>query len=141
MRARKYNKKIEIWQTTTVIDGYGGGGVQSTKLASVWCEFITLDALIRTTDIGQTDTNNKLIIKVRKTPTIKYMSRNTFFIYRGIEYIIQGTPINIGFEDRELQLTLVGKSATPLVEVSYLQDGSGNFIQDGEGNLIITPNA
>jgi hypothetical protein len=108
MRARKYNKKIEIWQTTTVIDGYGGGGVQSTKLASVWCELITLDALIRTTDIGQTDTNNKLIIKVRKTPTIDYTSKNTFFVYRNVSYNIQGTPINIGFEDRELQLTLVG---------------------------------
>tara|TARA_R110000851_G_scaffold311662_1_gene471928 strand:- start:244 stop:591 length:348 start_codon:yes stop_codon:yes gene_type:complete len=112
MRARKYNKKIEIWQTSTVSDGYGGGGVTSTRLTSVWCKFITNDALLRSTDIGQTETSNKLMLKVRKNPNINYNSKNMYFVYRNIEYMIQGTPINIGFEDRELQLTLIGKATT-----------------------------
>jgi SPP1 family predicted phage head-tail adaptor len=139
MRARKYNKKIDIWQTTTIADGYGGGGGSSSLLTSVWCKFITNDAILRSTDIGQTETNDKLMLKVRKNTNINYNSKNMFFIYRNREYMIQGTPINIGFEDRELQITLIGKGATASTLTSNIQDGNGNNIQDGNGNNIITP--
>ena len=110
MRARKYNKRLEVWQTAPLDDGFGGETASETLLSSTWCKFITLDRLSRSTDFGVTDTTDTLIIQLRKRNDLTYTSKNQFFKYRGLKYIIQGTPINVGFEDREIQITLKQES-------------------------------
>lgn len=110
MRARKYTKKIEVWQTTKVSDGFGGNGVTTELLSSTWCEILTPDKLIRNTDFGVTDTANTIIVRLRKRNDLPYNSVNQFFVYRGDKYLLQGTPINVGFEDREIQITLTRES-------------------------------
>jgi len=106
MRARKYTKKIEVWQTTKVSDGFGGNGVTNELLASSWCEILTPDKLMRNTDFGVTGTANTIIARLRKRNDLPYNSVNQFFVYRGDKYLLQGAPINVGFEDREIQITL-----------------------------------
>ena len=110
MRARKYTKKIQVWQTTKVSDGFGGNGVTNELITSTWCEIITLDKLYRNTDFGVTDTANTIVIRLRKRNDLTYNSLNQFFKYRGEKYLLQGTPINVGFEDREIQITLTRES-------------------------------
>lgn len=106
MRARKYNKKVELWQTSLVSDGFGGSGVSPNLLKSIWCKFITLDRISRSTDLGLTETTNTLIIQLRKRSDFDFNSETMFFKYRGDNYMIQSEPINVGFEDREIQITL-----------------------------------
>ena len=118
MRARKYNKKIELWQTSRVEDGYGGNYTSDILITSTWCQIITLDRLSRSTDVGITDTNDTLIIKLRKRNDLTYNSLNQFFVYRNEKYLIQGTPINIGFEDREIQITLIRLSNKEASEIT-----------------------
>lgn len=105
-RARKYNKKIELWQTTDVFDGYSGYATTSTLIDNVWCEISTNNSTYRDTDFGKTETTNKIVVKLRKRNDIDYVSKNLFFKYRGNIYTIVSEPININFEDREIQIVL-----------------------------------
>lgn len=106
MRARKYNKKIAIWQTSKVSDGFGGNTIVNTLLTSTWCEIVTLNSLSRSTDFGMIDTSDTLILKLRKRNDLTYNSKIHYFVYRDEKYLMQGQPVNIGFEDREIQITV-----------------------------------
>jgi len=108
MRARGYNKQIELWQTTKVSDGFGGNGVTNELITRTWCNIKTpLNGSYRTTEEGVTDTFNSLIITLRKRNDVVYNSLNLFFKYRGDKYIINSEPINVGFEDREIQIMII----------------------------------
>ena len=105
-RARKYNKKIELWQTSDVFDGYSGNAPVSALIAQVWCEIKTNNSTYRDTDFGKTETSNRLVVKLRKRNDINYVSKNLFFKYRGHTYTIVSEPINVNFEDREIQIII-----------------------------------
>lgn len=106
MRARKYNKKVEVWQTSKVSDGFGGSTIANTKIADTWCDITTLNSLSRSTEFGIIDTSDTLILKLRKRNDLTYNSKIHYFVYRDEKYLIQGQPVNIGFEDREIQITV-----------------------------------
>jgi hypothetical protein len=110
LRARKYNKKIEIWQTAPVSDGFGGNITSETLLSSSWCKIITNPKNAnRQTDFGETETFDRLSVQLRKNVVISYDPKTMFFKYRGVEYNMVSEPVNIGFEDREVQITVVRK--------------------------------
>lgn len=124
MRARKYNKRVEIWQTTPKSNGYTvNGGTDETLITTSWCQLVTLDRINRSTDLGLIDTTNTIIIKLRKRNDINYNSINQFFKYRGLKYIIQGEPINVGFEDREIQITLTQQSNKSVEVLEPITEG------------------
>lgn len=111
MRARKYNKRIDVYQVTNVSDGFGGNGVGvPTLIARSWCKLITLNKLDRNTDVGIIDTIDTIVIQLRKRNDLDYNSKNMYFVYRSEKYIMQSEPINVGFEDREIQITLKRES-------------------------------
>jgi hypothetical protein len=108
MRARKYNKKIEVYQSAPIFDGYSGNSCSSfTLLFSAWCQIKTLDTTSKDTNVGEIVEESKLVVNLRKNSNIDYTSKGLYFKYRNIDYIVQGTPINIGFEDREIQVNLI----------------------------------
>lgn len=105
-RARKYNKRIEVWQTLPVQNEWGGSTVTPQLITTTWCELITTNTAYRSTDMGIIDTTDTITIKLRKRNDLTYNSKNQYFKYRGFKYVIQTEPINVGFEDREIQITL-----------------------------------
>tara|TARA_R110002020_G_scaffold461761_2_gene680809 strand:- start:94 stop:483 length:390 start_codon:yes stop_codon:yes gene_type:complete len=109
MRARKYNKRIEVLQTSSVSDGYGGNITSDVLLSYSWCELITTKTAYRSTDLGLIDTLDTIIIKLRHRNDLSY-NNGLFFKYRGLRYTMQTEPINIGFEDREIMITLKQES-------------------------------
>ena len=110
MRARKYNKRVELWQTAPSQNQYGGNVVTETLITRTWANIRTSNSLSRSTDFGVTDTNDTIILTLRKRNDLTYNSLNQYFKYRGYKWIIQGTRINVGFEDREIQITLKRES-------------------------------
>ena len=90
MRSRKLSKRIEIWQTSNVSDGFGGNTVAETLIASSWAEIITLNNTNRSTDIGITSATNTIKIKLRKRKDITYNSINQYIKYRGFKYYSMG---------------------------------------------------
>ena len=109
MRARGYSKQIEVWQTTPVLDGVGGSGVTATLLGKSWCSIKTPNKSYRTTAEGITETNNSLILKLRKRNDLTYNSENMYFVFRTVKYVISSEPINVGFEDRDIEIMITSE--------------------------------
>ena len=107
MRSRKLSKRIEIWQTSNVSDGFGGNTVDETFIASSWAEIITLNNTNRSTDIGITSATNTIKVRLRKRKDLTYNSINQYIKYRGFKYIIQNQPFNVGFRDDVVEILAV----------------------------------
>ena len=106
MRARGYSKQIEVWQTTPSDDGFGGDGVTASLLGKSWCDIKTPNKNYRTTAEGITDTNNIFILTLRKRNDLVYNSDNMYFVYKTVKYVISSEPVNVGFEDRDIEITI-----------------------------------
>ena len=124
MRSRKLSKRIEIWQTSNVSDGFGGNTVAETLITSSWVEIITLNDVNRSTDIGITSATNSIKVRLRKRKDITYNSINQYLKYRGFKYIIKNQPFNVGFRDDIIEIIAVKEDLrsvseiTPIVPIS-----------------------
>ena len=135
MRSRKLSKRIEIWETTNVADGFGGSTVSEGLIASSWAEIITLNDINRSTDIGITSATNTIKVRLRKRNDITYNSINQFLKYRGFRYIIKNQPFNVGFRDDRIEIIAVKEeiksvAANPIAgNVPVIGSVLINFIQ------------
>lgn len=132
--SRKYNKKIEVWQTTRGKDEFGDSLITPTLLTKTWCNIVTptnVNSSNRSTEFGLTDTSNRLVLKLRKRSDITYNSKNIYFIYRSEVYNIISEPINVNFEDSEIQITV---EKVPNNRVFEVTNGQGNQHQHQHQN-------
>jgi head-tail adaptor len=118
MSCRRKSKRVEIWQTSNVPNGFGGNSVSETLITSSWAEVITLNNTNRSTDIGITSATNTIKIKLRKRNDITYNSINQFIKYRGYKYIIQNQPFNVGFRDEEIEIIAVKQEIKTVAEIA-----------------------
>ena len=125
MRSRKLSKRIEIWQTSNVSDGFGGNTIAETLITSSWAEVITLNNTNRSTDIGITSATNTIKIKLRKRKDITYNSINQYIKYRGFKYIIQNQPFNVGFKDEVIEILAVKEELKTVNEIASFIDVFG----------------
>ena len=112
MRARKYNKQIQLWQTTIGDDGYGGSASSSEiLLTTTKCRIETFNLgskySNRSTDLGLTDTTNAIKILLRKRNDLEYSSLNQYFVYAGERYTIQNQPLDINYFGTEIEIIAV----------------------------------
>lgn len=121
MISREYNKRIEIWQTAVVDDGYGGDTVSETLIASSWAKVSSASnnarSIGRLTDLGITDPNNAIIVKLRHRNDLTYNAINQYLKYRGVKYIIQNDPTNIDFKDVDIEIIAVKEATTSVTEI------------------------
>tara|TARA_R110000787_G_scaffold10354_3_gene35217 strand:- start:259 stop:666 length:408 start_codon:yes stop_codon:yes gene_type:complete len=122
MRSRKLSKRIEIWQTSNVSDGFGGNTVAETLITSSWAEIVTLNDTNRSTDIGITSATNTIKVRLRKRNDITYNSINQYLKYRGFKYIIKNQPFNVGFKDDIIEILAVKEEIKTVNEISPIQD-------------------
>ena len=118
MRSRKLSKRIEIWQTSNVSDGFGGNTVAEILIASSWVEIITLNDVNRSTDIGITSSTNTIKVRLRKRNDITYNSINQYLKYRGFKYIIKNQPFNVDFRDDVIEIIAVKEELKSVTEIS-----------------------
>ena len=123
MRSRKLSKRIEIWQTSNVSDGFGGNTVDETLITSSWAEIITLNDVNRSTDIGITSATNSIKVRLRKRKDITYNSINQYLKYRGFKYIIQNQPFNVGFRDDVIEILAVKEELKTANEIAPILVG------------------
>ena len=123
MRSRKLSKRIEIWQTSNVSDGFGGNTVAETLIASSWAEIITLNNTNRSTDIGITSATNTIKVRLRKRNDLTYNGINQYLKYRGFKYIIQNQPFNVGFRDDVVEILAVKEELKTANEIAPILVG------------------
>lgn len=121
MISREYNKRIEIWQTSNVDNGYGGETVSETLIASSWAKVSSASnnarSVGRLTDLGITDPNNAIIVNLRHRNDLTYNAINQYLKYRGVKYIIQNDPTNIDFNDVDIEIIAVKEATTSVTEI------------------------
>tara|TARA_R110002051_G_scaffold308116_1_gene379512 strand:- start:13841 stop:14203 length:363 start_codon:yes stop_codon:yes gene_type:complete len=85
--ARKYDRLIEIWQTTNVRNEYGGTEVVTARIGGSYCKIRTLNAQ-RMIDLGLNENKLAIDIELRNRKDIDYTVRGIFFKYKGTTYNI-----------------------------------------------------
>jgi len=116
LRARSLNKRVELWGTVTVPDGFGGNTISESLLSSSWAKIETVKPSrgdLNTAN-GILDASNSIMITLRKRNDLNYNMTTMFVKYRGENYIIDSFPANIDFEDSTIKIvcTKEGNNAT-----------------------------
>jgi hypothetical protein len=107
-RARRFNKKIQIWQTEKVSDGFGGFTVSESEVASVWAKLDTLDKFkYSNKDLGTIDFANSVKVTTRDNPNLSINYKVNFIKYRGVKYTLTEVPILTNFEDNFVTFVMV----------------------------------
>lgn len=107
MRARRFRKRVELWQTESYEDGYGGNLESDYLITTIWANISTLDTKSNVSlgnDLGVSDRSNTIVITLRKRSDITYNSVNQYIKYSGYRYVIQKEPINEDFNNSYITL-------------------------------------
>jgi SPP1 family predicted phage head-tail adaptor len=102
MLARKYNKYIEIWSTSTVADGFGGNTVDTFLAFSFWANVTTKNARILNEN-GQNDNIVQTIFTIRRTSDIEFYTKSNFIKYNGLTYNIDSI-MNLDLNNIDIQI-------------------------------------
>lgn len=91
MKARFYDKRIEVWEVgQRVSDGFGGYTTgPAVLISSSWAKLKTEGLGRKAYDMGIVEFNDPLLFLVRGRNDLPYNGRNLFLMYKGSKYIIK----------------------------------------------------
>ncbi len=136
MRARQLNRKVQIWQTRKVEDGFGGSKTYNELITSSWAAVRTHKDTSRDTEVGVGDYSEKLDITMRYRNDIQYNSVTQFLTYRGVKYTFTMSPMNQDFNEAFIVLT-ASRQKTKSVEVLEPINPDANTIFINYKNRVI----
>jgi len=87
MISRQYTRKIAIYKTTTIEDGYGGNTVSDVLIGSYWAE-VKQNSAFRDNSIGKSDIKNNYSFKIRANDNLTPDIDNLSIVYRGNKYVV-----------------------------------------------------
>lgn len=87
MISRQYTKKIQIYKTTSVPDGYGGNTVNDVLIGSFWAE-VKQNSSYKDNAIGKSDIKNNYSFKIRANANLTPDIDNLSIIYKGSKYVV-----------------------------------------------------
>jgi SPP1 family predicted phage head-tail adaptor len=102
MIARKYDRIIEMWITTTVSDGYGGNIVTTAQDYNLWAN-VTTNQSSRTNENGQNDNFVQVIFTVRNNQNLNISIKDNFIVYNSVIYNIDSV-LNIDLDNIDIQI-------------------------------------
>lgn len=119
MKARDYDKRIEVWETGVPIpDGFGGYSVGSIKISSSWTKVQTEGLGRKAYNMGIVEFNDPILFLVRGRIDLPYNGRNLYIMYRNQKYIIQGIKnADLRDVDTEIFCTKEEQVEVPLIGV------------------------
>ena len=96
MGARQFNKRIEVWQTVSVDDSFGGKTKTDNIITKTWAKLETLDST-EITALGLDYTKSSILITTRKRQDFNYNSKTIYIKYKGDKYTITSYPTDEDF--------------------------------------------
>ena len=87
MIARQYNRKIQIYKTTTVADGYGGNTISDVLIGSFWAE-VKQNSAFKDNSLGKADIKNNYSFKIRANSNLNPDIDNLSIVYREVKYVV-----------------------------------------------------
>ena len=107
-RARGFNKRIQLWQTESVSDGFGGNTVIESKIAEFWAKLDTLqNKRFTSRNDGTIDFANSVQVTMRSNPLLSLNYKVNYIVYRGARYELTENPVNKNFEDNSVSFIMV----------------------------------
>ena len=102
MIARKYDRIIEMWITTTVSDGFGGNTVTTALDYTLWANVTTNNAS-RTNENGQNDNFVQVIFTIRNNPNLNISIKDNFIVYNNVIYNIDSI-LNVDLDNIDIEI-------------------------------------
>ena len=102
MIARKYNKAIGIWKTTTVSDGYAGSTVTTALEFSCWAN-VEAKRSNRINENGQNDNFVQLVFTIRNRYNLDLSIKDNFIKYNGLTYNIDSI-LNVDLNNIDIEI-------------------------------------
>jgi len=105
MRSRAFNKRIDIYESTDVADGFGGNTVTNVLVTSSWADIkhVNINSNL-STELGILAASNSISLTMRKRNDITIDLETMFIMYRGEKYAIKSFPANVNFEDNVIKM-------------------------------------
>ena len=111
MSSRELNKRIEVYQTNSTADGFGGKKAAADNIiTTTWAKLESLDS-VHVTALGLDYTKESLTVTTRKREDFSYNSKTIYIKYRGVKYTIASFPTNENFTDAFI--TFIAQSEKP----------------------------
>ena len=110
MRSRALNKRIEVWQTLSVDDTFGGKTTEDNIITTTWAKLESLDN-VKVSALGLSYAKETLTVTTRLRDDFKYNSKLIYIKYRDIKYTIASFPTNENFTDAFI--TFIAQSEKP----------------------------
>lgn len=98
MRSRQFRKRIEVWQTSEVADGFGGYTVSDTFFGYTWANIKSINSNRDLTLFGVNNTQLAVEVTVRKRSDITYDGVSQYIKYGGKKYMIVSFPEDVNFD-------------------------------------------
>jgi len=87
MISRQYTRKIAIYKTTNVSDGYGGNTVSDVLIGSYWAE-VKQNSSYKDNTIGKSLLKDNYSFKIRANNNITPDLDNLSIIYKSKKYVV-----------------------------------------------------
>ena len=87
MISRQYTRKIAIYKTTDVPDGFGGNTVSDVLIGSYWAE-VKQNSAFKDNSIGNSQIKNNFTFKIRTNANLENDIDNLSIIYNGKKYVV-----------------------------------------------------
>ena len=107
-RARKYTKKIQLWGSVAVSDGFGGNTVSDSQITDLWANLTTLNAMkYQNTDFGDINLANSVEVKIRYNPNLSIDYKNNFIVYLGDKYFFSENTVVTDFRKNTVTFVMI----------------------------------
>ena len=87
MLARQYTRKIQIFKTMSVLDGYGGNTVNDLLVGAYWAE-IKQNSAFKDNSIGNSQIKNNYTFKIRTNTNLENDIDNLSILFDSKKYVV-----------------------------------------------------
>lgn len=87
MISRQYTRKIQIYKTASVPDGFGGNIVSDVLIGSYWAE-VKQNSAFKDNSIGNSEIKNNYSFKIRANNNLNLDISNLSIVYRSKKYVV-----------------------------------------------------
>lgn len=103
MLARKYAKKIQIWQNTTISDGFGGNTIGEPVLVGSFFAEILQNSAFKDVTLGQSNLKNNYTFRVRESGKLHTEIEDCYIVFRDKKYVIK----DIRYDDELFRFLII----------------------------------
>lgn len=106
MNSRAFTKRIKIYQTTEVDDGFGGiTNGEDILVLDTWAKIENVKSLPQFQGLGLDFTSENINITIRKRNDKPIDSTTMYVMYRDSKYSIVNEPINVNYDNVYVMFT------------------------------------